>query len=94
MKSLVVKRSVIIAGHRTSVSVEEAFWKSLKEIAGSQSMSLSDLVTKIDGKRECGNLSSTIRLFVLKVYREQLEHQDVRQKAIQRAIDSFHAGYN
>ena len=94
MKSLVVKRSVIIAGHRTSVSVEEAFWKSLKEITGSQSMSLSDLVTKIDGKREYGNLSSTIRLFVLKVYREQLELQDVRQKAIQRAIDSFHIGYS
>jgi predicted DNA-binding ribbon-helix-helix protein len=94
MKSLVVKRSVIIAGHRTSVSVEEAFWKSLKEITGSQSMSLSDLVTKIDGKREYGNLSSTIRLFVLKVYREQLELQDVRQKAIQRAIDSFHVGYS
>ena len=94
MKSLVVKRSVIIADHRTSVSVEEAFWKSLKEITGSQSMSLSDLVTKIDGKREYGNLSSTIRLFVLKVYREQLELQDVRQKAIQRAIDSFHVGYS
>jgi predicted DNA-binding ribbon-helix-helix protein len=94
MKSLVVKRSVIIADHRTSVSVEEAFWKSLKEIAGAQSMSLSDPVNKIDGKREYGNLSSTIRLFVLKVYREQLELQDVRQKAIQRAIDSFHIGYS
>ena len=57
-------------------------------------MSLSDLVTKIDGKREYGNLSSAIRLFVLKVYREQLELQDVRQKAIQRAIDTFHAGYS
>ena len=54
MKSLVVKRSVIIAGHRTSVSVEEAFWKSLKEIAGSQSMSLSDLATRIDGSENTG----------------------------------------
>jgi predicted DNA-binding ribbon-helix-helix protein len=50
--------------------------------------------SKINSKREYGNLSSAIRLFVLKVYREQLELQDVRQKAIQRAIDSFHAGYS
>ncbi|HEY7248256.1 MAG TPA: ribbon-helix-helix domain-containing protein [Xanthobacteraceae bacterium] len=94
MKSLVVKRSVVIGGHRTSVSVEEAFWRSLKEIAGSQSMSLSDLVTKIDSRREYGNLSSALRLFVLSVYREQLELNDERQKAIQRAIERFHAGYS
>jgi hypothetical protein len=50
--------------------------------------------SKINSKREYGNRSSSIPLFVLKVYREQLELQDVRQKAIQRAIDSFHAGYS
>jgi predicted DNA-binding ribbon-helix-helix protein len=48
-----------------------------------------------NSKRADGNLSSAIRLFVLKVYREQLEYfKNVRQKAIQRAIDSFHAGYS
>ncbi len=94
MKSLVVKRSVVIGGHRTSVSVEEAFWKSLKEIAGSQNMSLSDIVTKIDSKRECGNLSSAIRLFVFNVYREQLGLHDERQKAVQRAIERFHVEYS
>ena len=45
MKSLVVKRSVVLAGHKTSVSLEGAFWESLKEIAGSGSMTLSDLIT-------------------------------------------------
>jgi predicted DNA-binding ribbon-helix-helix protein len=92
MKSLVVKRSILIDRHRTSVSVEEAFWKSLKEIAASQGMSLSDLVTKINTKRDCDNLSSAIRLFVLSVYREQIGLRDEGQRAIQRAINCFQLG--
>ena len=65
MKSLVVKRSIIIDGHRTSVSIEEPFWIDLKKIARTQQVTLSELVTKIDHTREQGNLSSAIRLFVL-----------------------------
>ena len=77
MKSLVVKRSTVVAGHKTSVSLEDAFWKSLKEIARSGNMSLSDLLAAIDSGRHHGNLSSTIRLFVLKFYREQLLSTDL-----------------
>jgi predicted DNA-binding ribbon-helix-helix protein len=69
MKSPVVKRSIVIAGHKTSVSLEDAFWKALKEIAGGRHMTLSDLVAVIDSKRQHGNLSSAIRLFVLDFYR-------------------------
>ena len=72
MKSPVVKRSIIIAGHKTSVSLEDAFWKGLKEIAGSRDLTLSDLVATIDTDRQHGNLSSAIRLFVLDHYRSQL----------------------
>ena len=75
MKSQVVKRSVVIAGHKTSVSLEDAFWNGLKEIAGSRNMTLSDLVAGIDSGRQYGNLSSAIRLFVLDVYRGQLGNQ-------------------
>ena len=71
MKSPVVKRSIVIAGHKTSVSLEEAFWKGLKEIANSREMTLSDLVSSIDTDRRLGNLSSAIRLFVLDHYRAQ-----------------------
>ena len=71
MKSPVVKRSIVIAGHKTSVSLEDAFWKGLKEIAGGYDLTLSDLVARIDSDRQHGNLSSTIRLFVLDFYREQ-----------------------
>jgi len=69
MKSPVVKRSIVIAGHKTSVSLEDAFWEALKEIAGSRRLTLSDLVATIDSARTQGNLSSAIRLFVLDHYR-------------------------
>lgn len=72
MKSPVVKRSIVIAGHKTSVSLEDAFWKGLKEIAGDRNVTLSDLVATIDTDRRQGNLSSAIRLFVLDHYRAQM----------------------
>jgi predicted DNA-binding ribbon-helix-helix protein len=69
MKSPVVKRSIVIAGHKTSVSLEDAFWKGLKDIAGDRDITLSDLVAAIDLERRHGNLSSAIRLYVLNHYR-------------------------
>lgn len=71
MKSPVVKRSIVVAGHKTSVSLEDAFWQSLKEIAGEREITLSELVASIDTGRHLGNLSSAIRLFVLDHYRRQ-----------------------
>jgi|ERR1700751_373109 predicted DNA-binding ribbon-helix-helix protein len=71
MKSPVVKRSIVIAGHKTSVSLEDQFWKGLKDIAAGRDMTLSDLVSTIDSDRRHGNLSSAIRLFVLDFYRAQ-----------------------
>jgi predicted DNA-binding ribbon-helix-helix protein len=71
MNSLVVKRSIVIAGHKTSVSLEDAFWQGLKRIANERAMTLSDLVGTIDTGRHHGNLSSAIRLFVLDHYRAQ-----------------------
>jgi predicted DNA-binding ribbon-helix-helix protein len=69
MKSPVVKRSIVIAGHKTSVSLEDAFWVGLKEIAAKRDLTLSDMVAAIDQDRRHGNLSSAIRLFVLDYYR-------------------------
>lgn len=69
MKSPVVKRSIVIAGHKTSVSLEDEFWSGLKEIAAERQQTLSDLVAGIDTGRSGGNLSSAIRLFVLNHYR-------------------------
>ena len=71
VKSSVSKRSIVIAGHKTSVSLEDEFWNSLKEIAHERNVTLAELVAMIDGNRNHANLSSAIRLFVLGVYRDQ-----------------------
>ena len=72
MKSPVVKRSIVVAGHKTSVSLEEAFWSGMKEISGLRDMTLSELVGEIDSNRQQGNLSSAIRVFVV----EQLKNKE------------------
>ena len=73
MKSLVVKRSIAVDGHKTSVTLEEAFWNGLKEIASDRHLSMSELVSVIDAGRLNANLSSAIRLFVLDHYRTMTE---------------------
>ena len=65
MKSLIVKRSVVIDGHKTSVSLEDPFWSDLKKIASTQQATRSKVIANIDKERRHGNLSSAIRLFVL-----------------------------
>ena len=87
MKSPVVKRSIVIANHKTSVSLEDAFWKGLKEIAGLRDATLSDLVASIDADRQHGNLSSAIRLFVLDYYRNPTI-EDKSDRGVSREIMS------
>ena len=80
MKSPVVKRSIVLAGHKTSVSLEDAFWSGLKEIAGKRLMTLSTLIDTIDARRQQGNLSSALRLFVLEFYRSQMPEVEGRER--------------
>ena len=68
MKSPILKCSIVLSGHKTSVSLEEPFWRALKDIAASRRTTLSDLITSIDHERRHGNLSSALRLFVLNHY--------------------------
>ena len=65
MKSSVIKRSIVVGGHKTSVSLEDAFWLELKNISQDRKMSVAELVAKIDTDRKHPNLSSALRLFVL-----------------------------
>jgi predicted DNA-binding ribbon-helix-helix protein len=65
MKSSIVKRSIVIDGHKTSISLEDAFWTVLKDIAHAECVTVSKVVADIDKKRKLGNLSSALRLFVL-----------------------------
>jgi len=71
LPSGVIKRSIVVAGRSTSVSLEDAFWGSLKEIARNRNMTLADIIGHINGQRDHGNLSSSIRLFVLENTRAQ-----------------------
>jgi predicted DNA-binding ribbon-helix-helix protein len=68
--SLVVQHAVVIDGHKTSISLEDAFWTSLKEIAQERGESLAHLVTGINAGRQSANLSSVLRVFVLEYYRK------------------------
>jgi predicted DNA-binding ribbon-helix-helix protein len=90
MKSPVVKRSIVVGRHKTSISIEDAFWSSMKDIAGERRNTLSELVTEIDGNRQQGNLSSAIRLFVLDHYKSragralgQSKHEEERAPLLQ-----------
>jgi predicted DNA-binding ribbon-helix-helix protein len=70
--SPVVKRSIKFAGRKTSITLEDAFWKALKEIAAKRNIPVADLVARIDKQRQQrqhGNLSSVLRLFILDYYR-------------------------
>ena len=81
MKSSVVKRSIVLAGHKTSVSLEEAFWNGLKDIARGRRQTLSDLIGIIDAERQHGNLSSAVRLFVLNHYQSHSSSERLTQSA-------------
>jgi predicted DNA-binding ribbon-helix-helix protein len=73
VRSPIKKQTVIIRGRKTSVSIEPPFWDAVKEIAAANNVSLTALVSEIDGKRQHANLSCAIRLFILNYYRERVE---------------------
>jgi predicted DNA-binding ribbon-helix-helix protein len=73
MHSSVLKRSIVLGKHKTSISLEDAFWTGLKEIAASRQKTCSDLVSEIKVRPETSNLSSAIRLFVLEHYQQRAQ---------------------
>ncbi len=75
---LVTKRSLSIAGHRTSISLEDPFWEGAKALAASRALTLTQLVKEIDAQRGAANLSSALRVAVLDYYR-QGTHQTAPQ---------------
>jgi predicted DNA-binding ribbon-helix-helix protein len=85
MKSPIVKHTIVIAGHKTSVSLEDAHWKGLEEIASERSMTLSELVATIDSDRRHGNLSSAIRIFVLDHYRSLIGGERTAEPPVKKS---------
>lgn len=71
IKSRVIKRSVVVDGHKTSVSLEDIFWTALKDIAQRETKPMMVLLKEIDASRTVGNFSSAIRIFVLEKFRKR-----------------------
>jgi predicted DNA-binding ribbon-helix-helix protein len=84
-----MKRSVALEGQKTSVSLEDAFWRSLREIARSRHVTLSSLLATINADRSHSNLSSAIRLFVLQSYRDQLDEAVRREGHVSQAVSGL-----
>ena len=84
-RSAVIKRSIVIDGHKTSVSLENEFWDGLHEIAGRDNATLSTLVGQIDHDRRSCNLSSAIRVFVFSRLRVRKAGQDQAAHALEHA---------
>jgi predicted DNA-binding ribbon-helix-helix protein len=76
--SPIEKRSVVIGGRKTSISLEAPFWEALKSIAAARPATLSVLMTSINLERQGANLSSAIRLFVLNHYRTAVAGDSVK----------------
>jgi predicted DNA-binding ribbon-helix-helix protein len=93
MKSPVIKRSIVINRHKTSVSIEDVFWASLKKIAVESGSTLSALVATIDRQRSTGNLSSAIRTFVLRHYRRRCGEVDMPGEHPRETARPETAGY-
>jgi len=83
MNSTVKKRSIVVGGRKTSISLEDDFWMSLREIARGHQVTISDLIASLDASRENSNLSSAIRVFILDHYRAMVEQSPL--DAIPRA---------
>jgi predicted DNA-binding ribbon-helix-helix protein len=75
MNSSVKKHSIKVGRHKTSISLEDEFWTALQKIARGRGESLRQLIASIDEARQFANLSSAVRMFVLRYYRDQLDQQ-------------------
>jgi len=70
MKSPIIKRSVSVNGHKTSISLEDAFWSEVRAIAWEKDITMRELLTHVDRDRQASNFSSALRVFVLNHHRE------------------------
>jgi predicted DNA-binding ribbon-helix-helix protein len=82
MKSTIIKRSIVLKGHKTSVSLETEFWEGLREIACAQKIKLTELAQQVDERRQGNNLSSAIRVFVFNHLRAQIARAQTSQQIL------------
>ena len=93
MKSLIAKRSIMVKKRKTSITLEDDFWQALREIARLRRISLSRLISIIDADREfAANLSSAIRLFVLRFFKERSLDGTRRLRLLNKAASALTSG--
>ncbi len=85
MRSTIAKRSVVIGGHKTSISLEEPFWQAVRDITDKRKVTVSELLRDIDRTRDNANLSSAVRVYVLDQFRRQAEAAQSRQPSERNA---------
>lgn len=90
-KSAVTKRSVVIGGHKTSVSLEEPFWTEVRSIANAEQITVSSLLRRIDRERSNANLSSAIRVYVLEHVRDRANGVHSKHDATPAYVNGVHA---
>jgi len=90
-KSAVTKRSVVIGGHKTSVSLEEPFWSEVRAIANGEQITVSSLLRRIDRERSNANLSSAIRVYVLEHVRERANGVHSKHDGQPAYVNGVHA---
>ena len=90
-KSAVTKRSVVIGGHKTSVSLEEPFWTEVRSIANAEQITVSSLLRRIDRERSNANLSSAIRVFVLEHVRDRANGSHSKLEMQPAYLNGVHA---
>jgi predicted DNA-binding ribbon-helix-helix protein len=74
VRSSLVIRNIVVAGHRTSVRLEPVMWEALLEIARLQQTNINQLVTEIDRQREASSLTAAIRVYIVDFYRSAAAH--------------------
>jgi predicted DNA-binding ribbon-helix-helix protein len=90
VQSTVIKRSVMIDRHKTSVSLEEAFWKALREMARKRGVTISALVSAASRDRQIGNLSSHLRLMVLNDLKNRTPSADGERSSAHSGDENVH----
>lgn len=78
-RSPVIKRSITINGHNTSICLEDQFWDGLREIANEKNETVEDIVSRLDNRRKRANLSAHLRCFILEHYQQKYEAQQIRK---------------
>lgn len=92
MKSAIIKRSIVVAGHKTSISLEDIFWNALKDLSAEKNIPVSAMVDSIDKTRNGVNLSSALRQHIMQHYYDAATRKSFQASAVAQPAQDLHRG--